>query len=76
MNDCLNTGCKGSRPFACGCCAACWGRLPPDVRRAMRSHYRRVWSGSTDYRRLIREEVRVIGLAAKALAGVTSASTK
>ena len=75
MNDCLKPGCRGVRPFSCGCCAGCWGRLPPAVRRAMRSHYRRLWSGSTDYAGLIREEVRVIGLAVRALAAVTSAST-
>lgn len=68
MNDCLNTGCRGVRPFSCGCCAACWGRLPAAVRRAMRKHYRRVWSNAADPAALVREEVRVIGLAVKALA--------
>ena len=68
MNDCLNTGCRGVRPFACGCCAACWGRLPEGVQRDLRRHYRRVWSGRFHPERLIREEVRVIGAAAKALA--------
>ena len=75
MNDCLNPGCRGVRPFSYGCCAGCWARLPPAVQQAMRAHYRRLWSGSRDYAGLVREEVRVIGLAVAALAAVTSAST-